>query len=58
MKEASALNETDYNAPPSAKMNDAWQEDGVKVSKGAKSLSILEPVEYAKQGTGKMRCIR
>ena len=26
-----------------------WQEDGVKVSKGAKSLSILEPVEYAKK---------
>ena len=25
-----------------------WQEDGVKVNKGAKSLSILEPVEYAK----------
>ena len=23
-----------------------WQEDGVKVNKGAKSLSILEPVEY------------
>lgn len=26
-----------------------WQEGGVKVSKGAKSLSILEPVEYAKK---------
>ena len=26
-----------------------WQEDGVKVSKGAKSLSILEPGEYAKK---------
>lgn len=26
-----------------------WQEDGVKVNKGAKSLSILEPVEYAKK---------
>ena len=26
-----------------------WQEDGVKGSKGAKSLSILEPVEYAKK---------
>lgn len=26
-----------------------WQEDGVKVSKGAKSLSILEPAEYAKK---------
>ena len=26
-----------------------WQEDGVKVSKGAKSLSILEHVEYAKK---------
>ena len=25
-----------------------WQEDGVKVNKGAKSLSILEPVEYTK----------
>ena len=25
-----------------------WQEIGVKVKKGAKSLSILEPVEYAK----------
>lgn len=25
-----------------------WQEDGIKVNKGAKSLSILEPVEYTK----------
>ena len=25
-----------------------WQEDGVKINKGAKSLSILEPVEYTK----------
>lgn len=42
------MNETDYNARLYEKMKADWQEDGVKVSKGAKSLSILEPVEYAK----------
>ena len=41
------MNETDYNARLYEKMKADWQEDGVKVSKGAKSLSILEPVEYA-----------
>ena len=43
------MNETDYNARLYEKMKADWQEDGVKVSKGAKSLSILEPVEYAKK---------
>lgn len=43
------MNETDYNARLYEKMKADWQEDGVKVSKGAKSLSILEPVEYAKR---------
>ena len=37
------MNETDYNARLYEKMKADWQEDGVKVSKGAKSLSILEP---------------
>ena len=41
------MNETDYNARLYEKMKADWQEDGVKVSKGAKSLSILDPVEYA-----------
>ena len=45
------MNETDYNARLYEKMKADWQEDGVKVSKGAKSLSILEPVEYAKHKT-------
>ena len=49
MKEVFAMNETDYNARLYEKMKADWQEDGVKVSKGAKSLSILEPVEYAKR---------
>lgn len=57
LKEVFAMNETDYNARLYEKMKADWQEDGVKVSKGAKSLSILEPVEYAKKdGTARQSC--
>lgn len=31
---------------------DDWSKDNVKIQKGAKSISILEPVEYAKGGRG------
>lgn len=40
-----------YNQYPQAtqlKDFDDWDKDGVKITKGAKSISILEPVEYAK----------
>lgn len=40
-----------YNQYPQAtqlKDFDDWDKDGVKITKGAKSISILEPVEYAR----------